>query len=200
MKAAEILTQRCLLRTPVPEDAQATVDYMLRNRERFAPTDPPKPPEFFTSAHFAKYGNDAQAQLQAQTAFRFNVFLRAESAEEKSWPMIASVNFTQVFLGPFRSCSLGYAIDGAHEGQGLMHECVAAAIDWVFSQARLHRVQAAYLTDNARSASLLKRLGFEIIGTAPNYLFINGAWRDHVLTQRTNPAYPADRLEFAATP
>jgi ribosomal-protein-alanine N-acetyltransferase len=189
MNLPEILTPRCLLRVPRDADAQATLDYMLCNRQRFAPTDPPKPPEFHTLARFEKYGRDAAMQFEQQTAVRFNVFLRDADA-----PLIGWINFTQIVLGPFRSCSLGYGIDGAHEGKGLMHECVAAAIGYVFEQLKLHRVQAGHLTDNVRSAALLKRLGFTVIGIAPSYLFINGAWRDHVLTQLINPAYPADKL------
>ncbi|MGL4574424.1 MAG: GNAT family N-acetyltransferase [Burkholderiaceae bacterium] len=193
MNPLEILTPRCVLRQPREQDAQATLEYMLRNRERFAPTDPPTPPDFYEVAFHEKYGRDARTQFEAGTAFRFNAFLR-EGGDEGRGALIARVNFTQVFLGPFRSCVLGYGIDAAHEGKGLMHECVAAAIGYVFSEFKLHRVQAGHLTDNLRSAALLKRLGFTVIGIAPNYLFINGAWRDHVLTQLINPEYPADQL------
>jgi [ribosomal protein S5]-alanine N-acetyltransferase len=194
MNPPEILTPRCLLRVPSEQDAPATVNYMQRNRAHFAPTDPPLPPEFYAAPFHEKYARDAHAQFVANTAYRFNVFLRA--ADPAQAPLIARVNFTQVFLGPFRSCVLGYGIDGAHEGKGLMLEAVGAAIDWLFSQAKLHRVQAGYLPENARSAALLKRLGFTVIGTAPNYLFINGVWRDHVITQKINAAYPADRVEI----
>ena len=45
---------------------------------------------------------------------------------------------------------------------------------------------ANYMPDNLRSAALLKRLGFEVEGLAKNYLYINGQWRDHVLTSLTN--------------
>jgi ribosomal-protein-alanine N-acetyltransferase len=195
MNLPEIRTPRCLLRTPHEEDAQATVDYMQRNRAHFAPTDPPMPADFYSAAFHEKYARDARAQFEAGTAFRFNVFLCELEDAGKGAP-IARINFTQVFLGPFRSCSLGYAIDAAHEGKGLMHEAVSAAIDWLFSEAKLHRVQAAHLPENTRSAALLKRLGFAVIGVASSYLFINGAWRDHVMTQRINVAYPVDRVEI----
>jgi len=44
---------------------------------------------------------------------------------------------------------------------------------------------------NARSGRLLERLGFVNEGLAKDYLFIDGAWRDHVLTARLNPAFDA---------
>ncbi|MNR55956.1 ribosomal-protein-S5-alanine N-acetyltransferase [compost metagenome] len=47
---------------------------------------------------------------------------------------------------------------------------------------------AHYMPENERSGALLKRLGFEVEGLARDYLKINGAWRDHVLTARINDA------------
>jgi ribosomal-protein-alanine N-acetyltransferase len=35
----------------------------------------------------------------------------------------------------------------------------------------------------------LQRLGFRVEGLARNYLYINGAWRDHVLTALTYPGF-----------
>jgi ribosomal-protein-alanine N-acetyltransferase len=50
---------------------------------------------------------------------------------------------------------------------------------------------ANYRPENLRSARLLARLGFIQEGYARDYLFIDGAWRDHVLTARLNPAFDA---------
>jgi len=48
----------------------------------------------------------------------------------------------------------------------------------------LHRVEAGTLLHNTASQRVLERCGFEYYGTAPRYLFIRGAWRDHRLYQR----------------
>jgi ribosomal-protein-alanine N-acetyltransferase len=48
---------------------------------------------------------------------------------------------------------------------------------------------ANYRPENERSARVLERLGFEREGLAREYLFIDGAWRDHVLTSLLNPRY-----------
>jgi ribosomal-protein-alanine N-acetyltransferase len=47
---------------------------------------------------------------------------------------------------------------------------------------------ANYRPENERSGILLERLGFVREGLAKDYLFIDGQWRDHVLTSLTNPA------------
>jgi ribosomal-protein-alanine N-acetyltransferase len=58
---------------------------------------------------------------------------------------------------------------------------------------------ANFRPENDRSRRLLQRLGFVEEGFARNYLFIDGAWRDHVLTSldpsrvpgRVGPRAPA---------
>jgi ribosomal-protein-alanine N-acetyltransferase len=45
---------------------------------------------------------------------------------------------------------------------------------------------ANYMPANERSGKLLKRLGFTVEGYARDYLFIAGAWQDHVLTSLAN--------------
>ena len=57
----------------------------------------------------------------------------------------------------------------------------------MFDTVGLHRIQANHLPENVRSARLLRRVGFVPEGYARDYLFIDGAWRDHVLTACTNP-------------
>jgi ribosomal-protein-alanine N-acetyltransferase len=85
---------------------------------------------------------------------------------------------------------LGYSIDAELEGRGLMREALAAAIAEVFSPTvNLHRIQANVRPENARSLTLLDALGFVREGLAREYLFIDGAWRDHVMTARTNADY-----------
>jgi ribosomal-protein-alanine N-acetyltransferase len=58
-------------------------------------------------------------------------------------------------------------------------------VTFAFGTAGLHRLQAATLVDNHGSQRVLEKNGFEQIGLAPRYLHISGAWRDHILFQRT---------------
>jgi [ribosomal protein S5]-alanine N-acetyltransferase len=89
---------------------------------------------------------------------------------------------------------LGYSIDAAHEGRGLMREALDAVLTDAFGpRVGLHRVQANVRPENTRSLALLERLGFEREGLAREYLFIDGAWRDHVMTALRAPGWPATR-------
>jgi ribosomal-protein-alanine N-acetyltransferase len=100
-------------------------------------------------------------------------------------------SFTQIARGPFCGCVLGYQLARQHEGRGMMREALTAALDYAFRELRLHRVMANYRPENGRSGRLLERLGFVREGYAREFLFIDGAWRDHVLTSKTNPHFAA---------
>jgi ribosomal-protein-alanine N-acetyltransferase len=63
-----------------------------------------------------------------------------------------------------------------------MFDALQVALIWIFKELKMHRVAAAYIPTNERSGALLRRLGFTVEGYARDYLFINGRWRDHILT------------------
>ena len=107
--------------------------------------------------------------------------------------MLGHVNFSTIVRGAWHCCNLGYDLDAARQGQGLMTEALEAAIAFVFESWNLHRIQANYVPTNERSGKVLRRLGFTVEGYARDYLLIGGAWRDHVLTARTNPTWSAAR-------
>ena len=76
---------------------------------------------------------------------------------------------------------MGYFLDQARGGRGLASEAVALALRFAFGPARLHRVQAAVMPHNVRSARVLEKNGFRREGFAPRYLRLDGAWQDHDL-------------------
>jgi [ribosomal protein S5]-alanine N-acetyltransferase len=102
--------------------------------------------------------------------------------------MLGECNFTNIVRGPFQACHLGFSIDQAAQGQGLMQEALESAIDFAFTRGQLHRIMANYRPENLRSGQLLRRLNFEEEGRARAYLKIAGEWRDHILTFRINVA------------
>jgi ribosomal-protein-alanine N-acetyltransferase len=180
-------TPRLRLRASAPELADAALDYEQRNREHFARWSPPPAQGLFTLAFHQKAMADDVESFVAGREWRWWLQLNQPSEATR---LIGIVRFSQVSRGPFCSAVLGYSIDTEHEGAGLMREALAAAIAEVFSPAvNLHRIQANVRPENARSLQLLDALGFVREGLAREYLFIDGAWRDHVMTARTNADY-----------
>ena len=78
-----------------------------------------------------------------------------------------------------------------------MAQALRATNAFVFDSMRLHRIMANYRPENERSARLLERLGFVREGLAKDYLFIDGAWRDHILTALVNPRFDPAWVEAA---
>jgi ribosomal-protein-alanine N-acetyltransferase len=148
---------------------------------------PPMTEDRLATAYWEKCLPAAVGEYEAGTAARWVALARGAAQPE----VVATCNYTQIARGPFRACVLGYQVARRHEGQGLMFEALSATLDHAFRELRLHRVMANYRPENARSARLLDRLGFVREGYAREYLFIDGAWRDHFLTSRTNPAFDA---------
>ena len=164
------------------------VDYFTRNRGHLAHWEPRYPDGFFTNAYWEARLDDARQELIDDSALRLVVFRRGDPDGRA----IGVTNFTAFVRLAFNCCNLGYSIDGEHQGQGLMQEALAAAIDHVFGELKLHRIQANYQPANERSGRLLERLGFDIEGYARDYLLIDGAYRDHILTSLTNPNVAAE--------
>ncbi|MBK8172906.1 MAG: GNAT family N-acetyltransferase [Sandaracinaceae bacterium] len=180
----ELQTERLLLTVPRPAAAAKFVAFFEDNRVRFDPWDPPRPEGFYTAAWWEARITQDHDEFQSERAVR----LVMHDKNEPNGPIVGHCHFTQMARGPFQACILGYAIDHRYAGQGLMYEGARAALRHVFDAMGFHRVMANYAPTNERSGRLLRRLGFTVEGYARDYLYINGAWRDHVLTALTNPS------------
>ena len=175
-------TERLLLTIPSPADAEALLRYAIRNREHLRPWSPPEPPEALTLAGTLQRVATMHRSFEAGTAVR--LWLRYRTAP--SGEFLGAVSLAGIMLNAFRACLLGYHLDHAATGQGLMTEALQRVIRYAFDELKLHRLMANYVPTNERSAALLRRLGFAVEGYARDYLFIDGKFRDHVLTSLTN--------------
>ena len=190
----ELQTARLALRLARPgmEDAMARFleENFAGHLDRWSP---PAAPAFFTTAFWRERLGIAVEEFRMGRAARFVL----QPKGPVDGPIIGTCNYTNIVRGPFQACHLGYQIARASEGQGLMMEALRATNAFAFEALRLHRIMANYRPENARSARLLERLGFVREGLARDYLFIDGAWRDHVLTALVHPAYDPAWIEPA---
>ena len=143
---------------------------------------PPAGPGFFTEAFWRERLAVAVEDFHAGRSARFVLQEGAVSS-----PIVGTCNYSNIVRGPFLACYLGYQVARGHEGRGFMSEALRATNAYAFETLGLHRIMANYRPENERSGTLLERLGFAREGLAKEYLFIDGAWRDHVLTALTNP-------------
>jgi ribosomal-protein-alanine N-acetyltransferase len=172
--------QRLTLAILAPEQAELESEFYRRNLRHLAPWSPIRTTEYFSTEQIRRRLDVQASAFEAGLAMHF-ALLTPDGQQ-----MIGACNFSGIIRGAFQACYLGYHIDEAQQGQGLMQEALEAGIAYMFDTQNLHRIMANYIPGNERSARLLERLGFEREGYAKAYLNIAGRWQDHVLTALVN--------------
>ena len=178
----DLRTTRLRIHMPHPGRAPEVLAYFERNRAHLEPWEPARPTGFYT----VEYWERRLAANRDEWTARVSARLFLEERDR----VVGSCNFTNVIAGAFQACTLGYSMDARAQGGGRMYEALSVAIPFVTRTLGLHRVMANYQPTNERSGALLRRLGFRIEGYARDYLFLNGAWRDHVLTSLVREESP----------
>jgi len=79
-----------------------------------------------------------------------------------------------------RRAELGYDLDPAHCGEGIMTEALRAVLRYGFDEMRLNRIQAIIDSENVRSIKLVERLGFKKEGIFRQNSYFRGRFRDEV--------------------
>jgi ribosomal-protein-alanine N-acetyltransferase len=158
-----------VIRRLTTHDAETLARLVAANREFLAPFDPIWADDFATV-------DGQRARVEAHAAL-YGIFDEDVLA--------GTVALSNVVRGPFLSANLGYWVAEARNGRGLATRAVSEIVKIAFTDLGLHRVEAGTLVENIASQRVLEKNGFARIGLAPRYLRIAGAWRDHILFQRT---------------
>lgn len=105
----------------------------------------------------------------------------------KDGQVVGDLNLSQVVRGPEETANIGLLVDRAARGRAIATTAIALACRLAFEELALHRLQAGIQPSNLASQKAFVRNGFERIGLARGFLFVNGAWRDHLLFQKLAP-------------
>ena len=89
-----------------------------------------------------------------------------------------------------RSAELGYWVGRRHWGQGIAPEAAGRLARWALANLDIDRITASALTDNARSAAVLRRIGFRPAGQGERDFLSRGGAMPVLL-------FEAGRAEFA---
>tara|TARA_B100001142_G_scaffold320646_1_gene366028 strand:- start:1622 stop:2017 length:396 start_codon:yes stop_codon:yes gene_type:complete len=95
--------------------------------------------------------------------------------------LLGGITLGNLKRGSVQSANVGYWIGEIHARQGYMIEGLNCALAYAFKEIGLHRVEAACMPKNIASKGLLERSGFKLEGCVREYLYIDGAWEDHLL-------------------
>lgn len=114
--------------------------------------------------------------------------------------IIGQITLSNVVHGSLSEASLGYWIAQAHSSRGFTSTAVALVVDYCFHEMGLHRVEVCVRPENAPSLKVVEKVGFRYEGLRQKYIFIDGAWRDHlcfVLLMEDVPEGALTRLQRA---
>jgi ribosomal-protein-serine acetyltransferase len=78
------------------------------------------------------------------------------------------------------SGEIGYWIDGAHEGKGIVTRVCERFFDFAFDELRLHRMELQAASGNARSRAVAERLGMTQEGVARDGIRVAEGYLDSV--------------------
>lgn len=185
---------RVVLRPLEPADGDAWREVRRRNREWLEPWEPlPEPgsPDLLRdAAAFRARCASAARQRHLDTAHPLAIFLHDGT-------LCGEINLSGIQRGPFQSAHVGYWVDQAHTGQGLVPEALVLVLRLAFEGLHLHRVEVAIVPRNRASLRVVEKLGLREEGTARHYLQIRGVWEDHVRYAITTDEWAERRAELA---
>lgn len=171
--STKIESRRLVFQIPDVSLAGEVLDFYSRNRVHLEPWEPSREMNFYTQEY-----QELLLEAHLREFFRGRG-LRFWLRSKEEGVLVGAVNLNQIIRGPFQSCFMGYKMDAAFTGRGLMTEAVARVIPVAFESYGLHRIEANVIPHNSSSKSVLLKNGFCLEGLSRNYLLINGQWADH---------------------
>jgi ribosomal-protein-alanine N-acetyltransferase len=189
----ELAGQRITLRTLRESDYEAWREVRVRCRDWLVPWEPRPagaPPAPEDRASFAARCALRERERQIGTGYGFGIFLDDRFAGE--------LTLSSIQRGPFQSASIGYWVDQAWAGQGLVPEAVVVTLRFAFEMLGLHRVEISIIPRNAASRRVAEKLDLRLEGVAERFLEIDGEWEDHVRYAMTAEEWQSRRDQLVA--
>lgn len=108
--------------------------------------------------------------------------------------LAGQVTVSGIVWGSLRSGQIGYWVDRAAAGRGVIPTAVAMTVDHCLFNLGMHRLEVNIRPENVASLRVVEKLGFRPEGVRRRYLHIDGAWRDHATFAITPEDVPGGLL------
>jgi [ribosomal protein S5]-alanine N-acetyltransferase len=152
-------------------DARAWRHLRAQNAAWLAPWDPTSPDPDASPRSFAQMVREVRRQAAAGRTLPF--------ALEHEEALAGQLTVSGLMWGSVRSAQVGYWVDRAKAGRGIVPTALALAVDHCLLTIGLHRIEVNIRPENTASLRVVEKLGFRDEGLRRRYLHIDGDWRDH---------------------
>ena len=167
-------TDRLYLRILKPNYARDVLEYYKRNHNFLKEWEPKRTKDFYTLSYQKRQLSYEYNMFKNRKLIRFWIFKKEDNK------LIGNIGLSNIIMGNFKSCFMGYKLDKDEINNGYMTEAIREAVRIMFDDFDLHRIEVNVVPRNERSLKVMKKLKFEQEGYSRRYLEINGKWEDHV--------------------
>lgn len=170
----EYETDRLILKILDSSYAPSILKFLKKNKEEFEPFEALKSSSFYTIEHQTDI-------VQAE----YNAFLSLKYIRYYAFPknspdtIIGTISFYNILPPPYCCCTTGYKIDRDYQHKGYGREMVRFAVNKMFTDFGIHRIEAYVMDNNIRSARLLESVGFSNEGLAHKIIKVGKTYKDH---------------------
>lgn len=187
--ASRIPSSRVRLRPLRLEDAEDLARLEARNRRHLLQGAPARGEDWATPPGQRASIAQLLAQYDAGTCVPMVILLDDDGGGSPG-RLVGRITLQQIVRGPAQWASVGYWIDEAETGRGIVTHALRQMVDVAFEGLGLHRLEAGVAVGNDASVAVLRACGFEEIGFAPRMLRLGIAgegWADCRLFQLIDP-------------
>lgn len=170
----QLATERLILKIEDSDKTKEILGFYQNNKTLFEQFEPTRPNNFYTEAYQRASISYEYSEIIKGKTLRYYIYLKNDPGT-----IIGSVNFFRMEHGPFSKASIGYKLDATYHGQGYAFEACQAAIPIIFSNYKIHRLEARVALNNTPSIKLLERLNFRFEGIEYKSVEVNGTFTDH---------------------
>lgn len=114
--------------------------------------------------------------------------------------VVGQLSVSDISGGAARSASIGYWVSQHVAGRGVTPAAVALAINYLFGELGLHRVEICVRPENSASLRVVQKLGLRYEGRRERFIHIAGKWCDHDCFAVTAEEVPEGMLKRIGAP
>lgn len=138
------------------------LNFELENKEWFESFIEARDRDFYSHAGVTKHIDSLTNQINFGTAF-CGVLIKNNT-------IVARANLKNISNN---TAYVGYRVGKSFTSQGIASYCLSHLIEIAQNKLNLNQLKAQVLDNNPASMRVLRKFGFQVISTTPNFLTIN---------------------------